>query len=167
MSTSSRINPVARIKLLHDSGLDLENLLAAMNSNFAVTKYGSKTVVACIDGNDVDFMTDQDFHKMFSNVTVKPGVKREEIKKEEIKKEDESTSTRRIKLSRRWFEWTARRQFLGRGVVFEPGGPLDVQDDMLNMWRGLGLRRSPVTGRCCACTYSTLCAPGTGSILTI
>jgi hypothetical protein len=129
MSASSRIYPVARIKRLHDSGLDLENLLAAMNTNFALTKYGSKTVVACIDGNDVDFMIDQDFHKMFSNVTVQ----------REVKKEDGSTSTRRVRLSRCWFDWPGRRQYLGRGAVFEPGGPPQIQGDMLNIWRGLGV----------------------------
>ena len=26
-----------------------------------------------------------------------------------------------------------------RGIVFEPGGPLDVPDDMLNLWRGFGI----------------------------
>src|ERR1700674_1955876 len=101
-------------------------LAGVMNANYAVTKYGSKTVVACIDGNDLDFVSDQDFHKMFSNVTVQ----------QEIKKKDGTTTTRPIKLSRYWFDWERRRQFLGRGVVFEPGGPPHIVGDMLNIWRG-------------------------------
>jgi hypothetical protein len=129
MSTNARINPVARIRLLHERGADIETLACMMNANYAVAKYGSKTVVAIIESNDVDFMSDQDFHKMFSNVTVQ----------REIQNEDGTTTTRHIKLSRYWFNWEGRRQFLGRGVVFEPGGPPHVQGDMLNIWRGFGV----------------------------
>ncbi len=130
MSTSGRINPVANIRRLHGLGTDLDVLLGAMNTYFAVAKYGSKTVIAIIAGDDVDFMSDQDFHKMFSNLTVL-------IKKK--KKKDGTTKTRAVKLSRYWFDWPSRRQFLGRGVVFEPGGPLQIQGDMLNIFRGFGV----------------------------
>jgi hypothetical protein len=129
MSTSGIINPVANIRRLHRLGADIDVLLGAMNVHYAVTKYGSKTVVASIVGNDVEFMSDQDFHKMFSNVTVL----------KEIKQKEGSTTKRAIRLSRCWFDWDGRRQFLGRGVVFEPGGPLQLQGDMLNIWRGFGV----------------------------
>jgi Family of unknown function (DUF5906) len=36
-----------------------------------------------------------------------------------------------------------RRQFLRRGVVFEPGGSLEIANDMLNMWRGFGITPQP------------------------
>ena len=41
-----------------------------------------------------------------------------------------------VKVSRCWFDWKGRRQYLGRGVVFEPGGLLEIANDMLNLWRG-------------------------------
>jgi hypothetical protein len=129
MSTSGRLNPVTKIKRLYDAGYDINVLLGSMNGFYAVAKYGSKTVVATIDGDDVDFMSDQEFHKMFSNLAVAI----------EIKKEDGSTAKRRVKLSKYWFDWEGRRQFLGRGVVFEPGGPAQVVADMLNIWRGFGV----------------------------
>jgi hypothetical protein len=134
MSTSGKINPVANIKRLHGCGYDIDVLLGLLNNYYAVAKYGSKTVVASINGNDVDFMADQDFHKMFSNVTVTL----------EIKEDDGTTQKRHVKLSKYWFDWDGRRQFLGRGVVFEPGGQPHVQGDMLNIWRGFGVE--PVQG---------------------
>src|SRR5450755_233463 len=103
MSTSGGINPVAVIKRLHNDGHELDVLLGVMNNYYAVARYGSKTVVASINGNDVDFMNDQDFHKMFSNVTVSI----------EIKESDGSTRKRPVKLSKYWFDWDGRRQFLG------------------------------------------------------
>src|SRR5262249_49213191 len=36
-----------------------------------------------------------------------------------------------------------RRRYLGRGVVFEPGGPLEIPNDMLNLWRGFGIAPKP------------------------
>jgi hypothetical protein len=59
MSTSGIINPVANIRRLHCLGADIDVLLGAMNVHYAVTKYGSKTVVASIVGNDVEFMSDR------------------------------------------------------------------------------------------------------------
>jgi hypothetical protein len=129
MSTNGKNNPVARIRLLHENGANIGTLAGVMNANYAVTTYGSKTVVACLDGNGLNFFSDQDFHKMFSNVTVQ----------QEIKKKDGTTTMRFIKLSKYWFDWDGRRQFLGRGVVFEPGGPPHVQGDMLNIWQGYGV----------------------------
>jgi hypothetical protein len=156
MSAPERINPVAIIKRLRDSGHDLDVLLGVMNNYYAVAKYGSKTVVACINVNDVDFMNDQDFHKMFSNVTVSIEIKGRDVSPtkenkgsdgsttKENKGSDGSATKRSIKLSKYWFDWEGRRQFLGRGVVFEPGSPPHVQGDMLNIWRGFGV--DPVQG---------------------
>ncbi len=42
------------------------------------------------------------FHKMFGNVRFKKGM-------------------RTVEVTRLWLEWSGRRQYLGRGVVFEPG----------------------------------------------
>jgi hypothetical protein len=70
-------------------------------------------------GNDIMSMPVEDFQKDFADLVVvinKPN-----------------------KVSRRWFNWEGRRQHLGRGVVFEPGGPLEIPKDMLNLWRGFGI----------------------------
>ena len=104
-----------------------------MNETFAVAKYGSKIVVASIIGNDLIFMTVDDFHKMFANLVVFEG----------IKDKNGATRSNAVKVSKRWFEWKNRRQYFGRGVIFEPGGPLEIPNDMLNLWRGFGITPKP------------------------
>ena len=79
----------------------------------------SKIVIASI-GNEINFMKVDDFHRMFANLVV-------------------FSKLIAIKVSRHWFNWEGRRQYLGRGVVFEPGGPLEIPNDMLNLWRGFGI----------------------------
>jgi Family of unknown function (DUF5906) len=118
---AAKINPVAPIKLMHKRGDRLEWLLAAMNKTFAVVKYGSQVLIACIFKDEIVVMKTEEFHKMFGNVRVPRG-------------------RGTIEISRVWFEWPGRRQYLGRGIVFEPGGPLDITDDMLNLWRGFGIK---------------------------
>src|SRR5262249_15146755 len=73
--------------------------------------------------------TVEDFHKMFANLVA------------EITEQDGEKYV--IKVSKHWFEWADRRQYLGRGVVFKPGGPLEVPNDMLNLWRGFGIVPAP------------------------
>jgi hypothetical protein len=128
-TNESKINPVERLMTLRDQVVDIKTLFAEMNKTYAVVKYGSKIVVASIIGKDVDFMTDEDFHKMFANLVV--------CKK--TKHKDGTTTTQPIKVSKRWFEWEDRRYYLGRGVVFEPGGPPEIPNDTLNVWRGFGI----------------------------
>jgi hypothetical protein len=113
-----KLNPVTALMTLRGQGAGINALLEAMNENYAVVKHGAHTVVATITGDDICFMNVEDFHKMFANLVFGP---------------------KRIKVSKRWFEWTGRRQYLGRGVVFEPGRPLEIQNDMLNLWRGFGV----------------------------
>jgi Family of unknown function (DUF5906) len=118
------VDPVARLMALREHDADLETLLAGVNEAFAVTKYVDQIVIASLLGNDIGFVTVDDFHKMFANLIIfRQG----------------ATKTDAIKVSRRWFEWKGRRQYLRRGVVFEPGGPLEVPNDMLNLWRGFGI----------------------------
>ena len=109
------INPVAALMQLRDQGADINTILAAINQTFAVVKYGSKIMVASIIGKDLDFLKLDDFHNMLANLVV--------------------TS----RASKSWFGWKDRRQYLGRGVVFEPGGPLQIPNDLLNLWRGFGV----------------------------
>jgi hypothetical protein len=117
-------NPVTALKKLRDRGADIDTLVTAMNEAFAVTKYGGQVMIACLFANNITFMTIDDFHKMFANLVIfERGVKR----------------TNAIKVSKRWFESEGRRQHFGRGAVFEPGGPLEVPNDMLNLWRGFGV----------------------------
>ena len=122
------INPAATtLMILRDRDADINKLLLAMNETFAVVKYGSKIVVASIVGKDLDFMKVEDFHNMLANLVVQ--------KETEIK-DDSGTpqkTTRTIKVSKHWFKWKDRRQYVGRGVVFEPGGPLEIPNDMLNL----------------------------------
>ena len=106
------LNPAARLMALREHGADIDTLFAVMNEAFAVTKYGGQIVIASLFGNDINFMTVDDFHKMFANLVIF---------------KQAGTTTETIKVSRRWFEWKGRRQYLGRGVVFEPGGPLEFR----------------------------------------
>jgi len=133
LAKESEINPVSALMTLRDQGADIKQLSLAMNKTFAVAKYGSKIVVTSIIGNDLIFMTDDDFHKMFANLVF--------FKK--TKDKNDATKTTAVKVSKRWFEWKDRRQYFGRGVVFEPGGPPEIPNDMLNLWRGFGITPKP------------------------
>jgi hypothetical protein len=133
LAKESEINPVSALMTLCDQGADIKRLLLAMNQTFAVAQYGGKIVVASIIGNDLIFMTVDDFHKMFANLVVF----------EEIKDKKGATKTNAVKVSKRWFEWEDRCQYFGRGVVFEPGGPPEIPNDMLNLWRGFGITPKP------------------------
>ncbi len=115
-----KIDPVVALKTLHQQGASNQALFARMNENYAVVRNGSQILVAAVDGNEVIIMKVEDFHKMFANVRIQMGRKSVEV-------------------SRLWFKWPGRRQYLQHGVVFEPGGPPDVADDMLNLWRGFGI----------------------------
>ena len=113
-------NPVAAVKALHRQGVDIKILFDALNDSFAVVRYGGEIHIACTPPGDIFFMKLEEFHKMFANVLVE--------------QEDDY-----VPVSKAWFKSVDRRQYLGRGVVFEPGGPLDAPDDMINLWRGFGI----------------------------
>jgi hypothetical protein len=119
-------NPAVRLMKLKRQGASNKTLYEALNESFAVTKYGGQIVIAQFSGNDITFMNVQDLHKMFGNMLVLMG--------------DDL-----VPVSRPWFRWDGRRQYLGRGAVFEPGGPLETPDDMINLWRGFGVE--PARGK--------------------
>jgi hypothetical protein len=115
-----KIDPVVALKQMHQQGIDNATMFAVLNEVYAVVKYGGQIVIASTGGDDISFLKVDDFHKMFANLRVQQGRKSVEV-------------------SKLWFEWSGRRQYLGRGIVFEPGGPLDITDDMLNLWRGFAI----------------------------
>ena len=122
----SNTNPVAALRILRNQGASINTLLAAMNLTFAVVKYGGQIMVATIIDDDVSFMKIEDFHRMFANLAVRVQV-------------NGAAKTHDIKMSKHWFDWDGRRQYVGQGVVFEPGGPLERPNNMLNIWRGFGV----------------------------
>src|SRR2546422_817295 len=81
-----KLNPVTALMTLRGQGAGINVLLAAMNENHAVVKYGGQTVIATITGDDIGFMKVEDFHRVFANLVV--------------------FGPERIKVSKRWFEWT-------------------------------------------------------------
>jgi hypothetical protein len=115
-----KIRPIQGLMALHQQGAAEEALFAALNETYSVVRYGSQVLIASVIADEIFVMKAEDFHKMFGNVRIQRGFVSVEV-------------------SRAWFEWPGRRQYLGRGVVFEPGGPLDIADDMLNLWRGFGI----------------------------
>jgi hypothetical protein len=120
------INPVVVLRDLLNRGADLEKMKNAMNDFYAVVKFGGKTAVASIVGKELDIMRDGDFHKMLANLTVNQKTKR---------------GTCVVSVSKAWWTWDCRRQFVNSGVVFEPGGPPEIRDDMLNLWRGYAIEK--------------------------
>lgn len=116
--------PVAAIRALHQAGASTEMLFAEFNKSFAVVKNGSEVLAASVVGRDVALMKAVDFRNMFANVRIDEG--------------DHS-----VEVSRLWWKWEGRRQYFGRGVVFDPGGPLEIADDALNLWRGFGIEPKP------------------------
>jgi hypothetical protein len=118
-------HPNAALQEMVERGAKLADLLSEMNKIYAVARYGDQIVVANIIGKKIDFISEREFHKMLANQVVQLS--------------DGPT----IRLSRRWFNWIYRRQYIGRGAVFEPGGPLETPGDMLNMFRGLAIDPAP------------------------
>jgi hypothetical protein len=116
-----RSNPVVEIMALHQRSADTNTLLAALNKHYAVVRYGGEVQVASVIGQDIFFMKPQELHKMYGNVRVMAG-------------------PNLVEVTRVWWRWSRRRQYLLRGIVFEPGGPLEIADDMLNLWRGFGIK---------------------------
>jgi hypothetical protein len=117
-------NPVSVLMALHAKGVGIRRLRVAMNQFFAVVKYGTQILVATIVDDEICLMKAEDFHKMLANIVV-------------VLDDEE------IPVSRLWFKWKDRRQYLGAGVVFQPGGPLEIKGDMLNLWRGFGIKPMP------------------------
>jgi hypothetical protein len=117
-------HPNARLKDMVERGAPLNDVLSAMNKIFAVTKYGDSIVIANDVNKQLSFMSDREFHKMLANMSLSAGGKK-------------------VKLSYLWFNWDFRRQYIGRGAVFEPGGPLDVPGEMINIFRGFGVEPVP------------------------
>jgi len=118
-------HPNAALKDKLERGANLSELMSAMNEIYAVVKYGDQIVIATIVGKKIDFMNDREFHKMMTNQV--------------FRRPDEKG----IQLSRLWLKWDYRRQYIGRGAVFEPGGRLHIQGDMLNMFRGFAIDPAP------------------------
>ena len=126
------LNAVEALMRMRDEGVDLQALLGVMNLYYAVVRYGEKIMVAEISPDSINCMEVEHFHRMFANL----------VSYETVNNGGE-TKKRPIKLSKRWFEWKDRRQYLVRGVVFEPGGPPEIKNDMLNLWRGFGITPKP------------------------
>ncbi len=124
---NGEITPAAALLKLRDQGAKIEALLYAVNKNYAVVKYGTEIRIATIVGKEMDFMKVEHFHNMLANVIVTL---------------DSNATTQKpqnVPISKLWFKWGGRRQYIGRGAVFEPGGPLQTENDMLNLWRGFGV----------------------------
>ena len=118
-----KTNPITVLMALHAKGAGLKRLFDTMNQTYAVVKYGTQILVATID-DDICLMKVEDFHKMLANIVV-------------VRNNEE------IAVSRLWFKSKDRRQYLGAGVVFQPGGPPEIKGDMLNLWRGFGIKPMP------------------------
>ena len=115
-----KIDPVVALKKLYRIGADNETMFSVLNKNYAVVKYGSEILVARIMDNDITVMKVHDFHNIFANVRVLEG-------------------RRFVGISRVWFSWRVGGSTCVAAYVFEPGGQLDIADDMLNLWRGFGI----------------------------
>jgi hypothetical protein len=121
-ATQAARHPNALLKDMFERGAQLEDIQSAMNKIFAVVKYGDSIVIANIVGKQLSFMSDQEFHKMLANMAY------------------ENADGKEMKLSRLWFKWPYRRQYIGRGAVFEPGGQLEIPGEMINIFRGLAVQ---------------------------
>jgi hypothetical protein len=128
VATQKPKHPNAALKDMVDRGALLSDVLKAMNEIYAVVKYGDHAVIANVIGRHISFMSVPEFHKMLANQRI------EIIVGNEVKQ---------VKVSHHWFNWKFRRQYIGQGAVFEPGGPLEVPGDMLNIYRGFGIEPAP------------------------
>lgn len=111
-------NPPNELVTIYTGGATLDELLPEFNKRFAVVTQGQEVLIAKITKNDVQTMTVQDFDRLLANLTY---------------------GRRRVRACKEWFNWPGRRQFTGRGIVFDPGGPLEIANDCLNLWRGFAV----------------------------
>jgi hypothetical protein len=118
-------HPNALLKEMFERGESPDDLLSAMNKIFAVVRYGDSIVIANTIGKQVSFISEQEFHKMLANMTYL------------------NAKGMEVKISRKWFRWRFRREYIGRGAVFEPGGPLEIPGEMINIFRGFGIEPAP------------------------
>jgi hypothetical protein len=118
-------HPNALLKDMFERGEPLGDVLSAMNKIFAVVRYGDSIVIANVVGKQLSFMSDQEFHKMLANLAYL------------------NADGKEMKLSRLWFKWPYRRQYIGRGAVFEPGNQLEIPGEMINIFRGFGVEPAP------------------------
>jgi hypothetical protein len=118
---AGKLDPVVEVRKLHERRAGNDAMFAVLNASYAVVRYGGEIVIANIIRNDIILMKVENFHKMYANVRVRVG-------------------NDLVEVSRLWFKWRGRRQYFNRGIVFEPSGPLDVPDDMINLWRGFGIK---------------------------
>jgi hypothetical protein len=114
-------HPNALLQDMFERGARPQDILSAMNKIFAVVKYGDGIVIANIVAKQLSFMSDQEFHKMLANLAYV------------------NARGKETKLSRLWFKWPFRRQYIGRGAVFEPGGQIEIPGEMINIFRGLAV----------------------------
>jgi Family of unknown function (DUF5906) len=105
---------------------DVDAWLARVNQEFAVTKYGSKTVVARF-GDKLEFFEVIEFDRMYAP--------------RRLKVPTANGETKRIPLTKAWFNWEGRREYLNPGVLFAPGA--EDRPGMLNLWRGFGVEPKP------------------------
>jgi hypothetical protein len=123
-SASEMLNAVLASEDVQEIALDnVDTVLAAMNKKFAVVKYGSEVAITMF-GDKLEFMGVDSFHRMFAN------------KRVTVEQEDGSA---KIPVSKLWFTWERRREYLSPGVDFKPGAPLEAPG-FLNLWRSFGVQ---------------------------
>ena len=105
---------------------DTPDPIAELNNEFAVVKYKSKVVVAQI-GDRVEFLEVEDFHRLFANKFVLIS--------------GATGKSKQVPVSKAWFTWDGRREYINPGVVFEPGNK--DRAGALNLWRGFGVEPEP------------------------
>ena len=108
-------------------GMDADAWHGEMNRHFAVVKYGGQIVVAQTGSDKLEFVKLDDFHRMFANKFITLQTSKGDRKS--------------VPISKSWFIWEGRRQYLDPGVVFEPGA--HDRPGMLNLWRGFGVTPKP------------------------
>jgi hypothetical protein len=98
--------------------------VARLNVQYALVKHGSKAVVADFtSGELISFMESAAFEKLYVNRWAP-----------KAHEEDAAQP-----LGKAWFRHASRRQYL-RGVVFDPGKPIEPTAGVLNLWRGYGVQ---------------------------
>jgi hypothetical protein len=105
--------------------------LEQMNKDFAVALHGTSVVVADMRGPEIKPIPVNEFHKMYANKFVTT----------EMQGENGETKQNRRSISKVWFEWKDRREYLNPGIVFEPGAA--ERPGALNYWRGWGVVAEP------------------------
>lgn len=120
------------VEFTEEDATTAKDMKLALNEKYAVVKYGNRALIADTTDKKIEFIKIDDFKALHANEFISTP-------------SDDGKRDRKL-LVQSWLAWKDRRQYIRRGVVFEPTQPREIPGDMLNLWTGFAVE--PKQGDC-------------------